>query len=344
MPKLRRDRALMLVALSALLTAADDPKASPRAEIDAEYKKAVAAADADRVAKLDKLAASQTGSEAVGTYQDLFSFAIAADRYKEAEAAADRFLASGSSSREVTVLAHLVNIVAEADRGEFGEALDDFKGFLASNGGQAGRPSESQSRTLLAVSEAYVRRLIKAERYDEAKSVSGLIVAQAQNPAVRDHFAGIARRLDLVGKPAPAIVGKDADGGAVTLEALKGKVVLVPFWATWCPPCVESLPALFDIADRYESEGFTVLGVNLDGGAPADAAKAVRRFIVDYAIPWPNAMNGEGAADFATAYGVTEIPANFLVGRDGKVVAIDQTGAGLVEAVSKALTAPKGAR
>ncbi len=66
----------------------------------------------------------------------------------------------------------------------------------------------------------------------------------------------------------------------------------------------------------------------------------VRRFLVGHRIGWTNVLNSEGAADFAAAYGVEEIPANFLIGRDGKVIAVEQSGEALEKAVAEALKVP----
>ena len=74
------------------------------------------------------------------------------------------------------------------------------------------------------------------------------------------------------------------------------------------------------------------------------ALPAVRRFLVRHRVTWTNLLNGQGAADFAAAYGVEEIPANFLIGRDGKVVAVEQSGDALERAVVDALGHPAGQR
>ena len=71
-------------------------------------------------------------------------------------------------------------------------------------------------------------------------------------------------RLDLLNKPAPAIEGTDVEGKKVSLAGLKGKVVLIDFWATWCPPCVAAVPTLKRLEATYRDRGFAILGINLD--------------------------------------------------------------------------------
>ena len=135
---------------------------------------------------------------------------------------------------------------------------------------------------------------------------------------VSDHFASRLERIEMLGKPAPAISGAGVDGEKIRLEDMKGKVVLVNFWATWCPPCVAETPTLRDLQSRYKDKGFRILGVNLDGareGGDAQQAKAtVKRFLIRHGIDWPNVLESTAKGEVSRSYGVTEIPALFLVG------------------------------
>ena len=97
----------------------------------------------------------------------------------------------------------------------------------------------------------------------------------------------------MIGKPAPEIEGKDIDGKAVRLADLKGKVVLVDFWATWCPPCVASFPTFRQLSREYKDRGFVILGVNLDDLAQPESgqpgARPVRQRLISGGSWWPNA-------------------------------------------------------
>ncbi len=124
----------------------------------------------------------------------------------------------------------------------------------------------------------------------------------------------------------------------------KGDVVLVVFWATWCAPNAEEAERLGVLEAAYRGKGLRILGINLDpmqdGGVPAESVMPnVRRFLVDHNVRWPNLLNGPGDRDYAKAFGVTEIPANALIGRDGTVLHLDLTAATLEPAVAKALGA-----
>jgi hypothetical protein len=90
------------------------------------------------------------------------------------------------------------------------------------------------------------------------------------------------------------------------------------------------------------NRGLRILGINLDsldvGGKTPDAVRpAVRHFLVEYNVRWPNLINGSGNQDYARAYAVSEIPANVLIGRDGTVNQLDLTRSNLEKAVIRAL-------
>ncbi len=122
-------------------------------------------------------------------------------------------------------------------------------------------------------------------------------------------------------------------GEKVDLAEMKGKVVLVDYWATWCGPCVEELPSVKAAYDKYHAKGFEILGISLD-----EDKDALTAFIKEHEIPWSQDFTGKGwETELAARYGITSIPATFLVGKDGKIVARDLRGEALGEAVAKHL-------
>lgn len=333
---------VVALGVSAPATSAGQPPPARRetaqtdslARIDAEYEQQRERIDRERIERLARLAAMQKGGEAELTYLEIFRFAVASDRYVAAEPAAERVIRSGTTSQESAILAQLVNIIAEAERGDYDASFRDLKAYAGTRG--PGSPS-IPARTLLTIGEAYFRRLVQGRKFDLARDVCDLIVEKAEEPAIREHFATYRRRLDLVGRPAPAIRGTDVDGDDVGLglEPFRGKVVLVVFWASWCNPCVERIPMMSRALELYEKNGFAILGVNLDSGA--DRTSIVRRYVVEFGLPWPSVLSGDSARDLAAPYAVTEIPANVLIGRDGKVVTFDLRGPDLLRAVAQAV-------
>ncbi|MEQ8766902.1 MAG: redoxin domain-containing protein [Planctomycetota bacterium] len=135
----------------------------------------------------------------------------------------------------------------------------------------------------------------------------------------------------VVGDMLPAFEAKTMQGEAISPESLKGKVVLVDFWATWCPPCIKELPHVKEAFDEYKDKGFTVVGISLD--QPQDiSAEKVTSFAKDRELGWP--MVYEGAMEIALQYGISSIPSTFLVDRTGKIRAVDLRGDALIKEVA----------
>ncbi len=309
-------------------------------ELDASYRRQLHDLQCRQIADLAALAAKTHGAEADAAYRQLLGPAITHGLCREAEAAAARCQASDSTGRDVRALAALVRFLARADKGEHDQILDDWKGLIqqSTRGPDAGLDVD----LTLAVGESLLQRLIRDGRYEVASKVCRLACEPGAPPLIRGHFEGRSDRLERIGKPAPAIIATDVDGKPVSLADLQGRVVLVDFWATWCPPCVAAIPGVEELERKYHDRGLVILGINVDAmhedvKDTKAALSTVRRFLVRHRVTWTNVLNGQGAADFARAYGVEEIPANFLVGRDGQVVAVEQSGGALERAVVEAL-------
>jgi cytochrome c biogenesis protein CcmG/thiol:disulfide interchange protein DsbE len=115
------------------------------------------------------------------------------------------------------------------------------------------------------------------------------------------------------GGPAPAVTLDLLNGSAVRLADLRGQVVLVNFWATWCPPCRAEMPGFQKAYEAMHKDGFTVVGISMD-----DASRAhVESFLQDHGIRYPVAM---ATTDAVAAFGgVDSYPTSFLIDRQGRV-------------------------
>jgi len=131
---------------------------------------------------------------------------------------------------------------------------------------------------------------------------------------------GEARRLRprAIGRDAPAVGFQRFGGGSVALSSLRGKLVLVDFWGTFCEPCVEEMPVLVKLAREYEGRGVAFIAPSLDD---PERAKVEVGVFIDRQVPAlaPYAAFGNDAS--ANAFGIQALPTLVVIDRSGKVIA-----------------------
>jgi thiol-disulfide isomerase/thioredoxin len=109
---------------------------------------------------------------------------------------------------------------------------------------------------------------------------------------------------------------KDVENSEVHLEAYKGKVVLLDFWATWCGPCKVEIPGFIDLQEKYGRDGFQVVGISVD-----DTAEQLKPYITDMKMNYP-VLQGLGHDDLMDAFGpMFGIPVSVIISRDGRICA-----------------------
>lgn len=161
----------------------------------------------------------------------------------------------------------------------------------------------------------------------------GLIKKYPTNQFVA-HIDTRLKGLLLPGMDAPDIAMKDKDGVTRKLSDLRGNVVLVDFWASWCGPCRRENPNVVNIYKKYHSQGLEIYSVSLD-----KQRDAWLKAINDDGLLWPNHvsdLNGWTSSGGKT-YGIMSIPATVLIDREGKIIARNLRGAELENAIAKAL-------
>jgi peroxiredoxin len=130
----------------------------------------------------------------------------------------------------------------------------------------------------------------------------------------------------------PDFETKDIAGKAVKLSELKGKVVLLDFWATWCPPCRVEIPNLLGIFRQFKNRDFVLISVSLDRDL-----QAARKFVKDKEMDWVHIIDMEAGREIATLYQVEYIPSTFIIGRKGNIEARQLRGDELKDKIASLL-------
>ncbi len=150
--------------------------------------------------------------------------------------------------------------------------------------------------------------LVSSHAHPHASAAPGVGAAAVRGEAV-------APACDAGAKPANYdFVLQDHNGQDVDFESLRGKVVLLNFWATWCGPCKIEVPWFVEFAEQYADDGLVVLGLSVD-----DTADKIQTFADEYDVNYPMLV-GLGREDFQEAYGpIWGVPMTFLIDREGTV-------------------------
>ena len=126
---------------------------------------------------------------------------------------------------------------------------------------------------------------------------------------------GQLKNIEALGKPVE-IAFTAIDGRKIDATKMKGKVVLVDFWATWCGPCIAELPDLKKTYAKYNNKGLEIIGISLD-----QSKDKLTKFIAKEEIPWPQQFDGLGwENEFAVKYGIRGIPTMWLIDKQGNLV------------------------
>ena len=114
-------------------------------------------------------------------------------------------------------------------------------------------------------------------------------------------------------KAAPSFTLQDLNGKQVSLSDFKGKVVILDFWATWCPPCVKEIPHFVELYEQYKGQEFTIVGISVD----RQGVSVVKPFVQKYQVNYPILMT-DGQVDKAYG-GITSIPTTFVIDSAGNI-------------------------
>jgi len=123
------------------------------------------------------------------------------------------------------------------------------------------------------------------------------------------------------------------DGTEVDVAKLRGKVLLIDFWATWCGPCMAELPKVKKTYDQLHARGFEIVGISLD-----EDKKALEAMLKKKEMTWPQYFEKKGSeGKLSKRFGISEIPTMWLLDKKGMVVDFDARGDGLAGKIEKLL-------
>lgn len=155
--------------------------------------------------------------------------------------------------------------------------------------------------------------------------------SEPMNQMVESKVAGIKANAELKSKPLE-MKFTAVDGREVDVSKLRGKVVLIDFWATWCGPCVAELPNLLKAYEALHGQGFEIVGISLD-----QEKDQLEAFVKERGMAWPQYFDGKGwGNEISTKYGIGSIPTMWLLNKEGMVVSTNARS-GLEEQVKKLL-------
>jgi peroxiredoxin/Tfp pilus assembly protein PilF len=255
-----------------------------------------------------KKADKQDGGHCVDCQKKIIKYAVEVQDWKAAAAAASEFLAQAQGDRNVAIAHYQLGIVLL-------------------NEGVARHKDEPYARA----HDELTKALASASNFPDAVFADGRALAYLkQDEAAKAQFERFVkmraeddldrqRALRFISQPelararmAPPFAITTTDGHRVSLDDLKGKVVLMDFWATWCAPCREALPHMREIAKKFRDEPLVVLSVSLD-----DDEQKWKDFVDKNEMTWPQYRDGGFKGPIARTFAVEAIPHTFTIDSDG---------------------------
>jgi thiol-disulfide isomerase/thioredoxin len=251
--------------------------------------------------------------------------------------------ATNGVSTELRALVQEVRTKITAGKNTEADLAPELKSFDDLLAKHAGEKTDQMSQVLYMEAMLYMEVLNNPTK---GKELIGKLKTDFPDTRLGKNADSILQSLDKQAEAkkiqsalAPGVAFPDFNVKSVadqplSVAALKGKIVLIDFWATWCGPCRAELPNVIATYGKYHDKGFEIIGVSLD----SDREKLDSFLKQQNGMTWPQFFDGKGwSNELAVKYGVEAIPFTVLVGPDGKIIGTNLRGEALGEAVGNAL-------
>ena len=214
------------------------------------------------------------------------------------------------------IWSRVLNSVGNAYHRSGQKEWEDYLELLRRLEGEVTHP-ESRSTVLLDLAEYHQGK----KEPEKAKALYREVVELDADSFYVEQAMGSLYEMEslTVGQEAPDFEATTLDGDRISLSDLRGKVVLLEFWASWCGPCRPEVPYLKEVHAAYGGEDFQLIGISLDR-----STEELRQFIEEHGMTWPQVQEeARWESELADLYNVSGIPRAYLIDREGRIAAKD---------------------